>query len=273
MDRGSQARLKRRRDRELEAGARAHYADPAYYAKAYADRTEDVDFYVRLAKKAGGPVLEYGVGNGRIAIPIARAGVPVTGVDHSREMLADLRGRLGHEPADVRRRVATRCGDMRRVRLKRRFPLVICPFNGLLHLYARADVEQFLARVRDHLSPRGRFVLDVSMPDPGELSRDPNRAYSSPRFRYPGGPIVSYEERFDYDRVRQILFVRMDFSPVGSRGRPWATPLAHRQLYPQELEALLHYNGFAVEAISGDYAGGPLEQDSDVIVVTCCKRR
>jgi SAM-dependent methyltransferase len=274
VDRGPEARfLKRRRDKELETGSRAHYADPAYYTEAYADRADDVDFYVKIAACSGGPVLEYGVGNGRIAIPSARAGMSVHGIDHSREMLGDLRERLIREPAEVRRRVRTRCGDMRRVRLGRRFALVVCPFNGLLHLYDRADVEQFLRRVREHMSPRGRFVFDVSMPDPQELSRDPNRPYNSPRFRYPGGPVVSYAERFDYDRVRQILFVRMEFRPVGKRQLSWATPLAHRQFQPQELEALLHYNGLAVDAMSGDFSGGPLAQDSDVIVVTCRKRR
>jgi SAM-dependent methyltransferase len=233
---------------------------------------------VKVAKARGGPVLEYGVGNGRIALPIAREGIAVHGVDHSREMLGDLRVGLRGEPAEVRRRVRLSCGDMRRMRLGRRFPLVICPFNCFLHLYVRADVERFLARVREHLSPRGRFVLDVSMPNPNELVRDPNRAYHSPRFRYPAsrgepGPIVSYTERFDYDWVRQVLFVQMEFSPLGKRARSWATPLAHRQFYPQELEALLHYNGLAVETISGDFTGGPLVQDSDVIVVTCRAKR
>jgi SAM-dependent methyltransferase len=233
---------------------------------------------VKLAKKRGGPVLEYGAGNGRIALQIARAGIAVHGVDHSREMLGDLRARLRAEAAEVRRSVRLSCGDMRRVRVGRRFPLVICPFNAFLHLYTRADVERFLAKVREHLTPRGRFVLDVSMPNPDELVRDPNRAYHSPRFRYPAtggtaGPIVSYTESFDYDYVRQVLFVRMEFSPVGARGASWVTPLAHRQFYPQELEALLHYNGLVPETMSGDFFGGPLVQDSDVIVVTCRAKR
>jgi SAM-dependent methyltransferase len=279
VDPGPEARrLKRRRDRELETGSRAHYADPAYYSQAYADRADDVDFYVRSARRAAGPVLEYGVGNGRIALPIARAGVRVHGIDHSREMLGDFRERLGREPAEVRRRVTLHAGDMRRVRLSGRFALVICPFNGLLHLYTRADIERFLRRVRGHLAPKGRFVFDVSMPDPEELARDPRRAYASPRFRYPGGPqgkgpVVSYAERFDYDPGRQILFVRMEFSPIAQTERAWATPLAHRQLFPQEIEALLHYNGLEAETMSGDYQGGPLDRDSDVIVVTCRKRR
>ncbi len=203
-----------RRDRELEAGTRAHYEDPAYYTQAYRSRVEDVRYYVDLAEGSGGPVLEYGCGDGRITLPIARAGVAIHGVDISAPMLAALRSRLRAEPGEVRDRVTLRRGDMRAVRLGRRFPLVVCPFNALLHLYERRDVERFLARVRAHLAPRGELVFDVSMPDPAELARDPGRAYAMPRFRYPSGPVVRYTERFDYDRLRQILFVAMEFAPA-----------------------------------------------------------
>src|ERR1700742_1401756 len=99
------------RDRELEAGTSAHYEDPAYYTKTYQARVEDVRFYVDLAETAGGPVLEYGCGNGRISIPSARAGAEVTGVDLSAPMLADLRARLGQEPEEVRARITLRRGD------------------------------------------------------------------------------------------------------------------------------------------------------------------
>jgi SAM-dependent methyltransferase len=266
-------------DRELEAGSRAHYDDPAYYASTYRRRIDDVQFYAALAQKSGGPVLEYGVGNGRIALPIARHGVEILGVDHSRPMLDDLRERLRAEPAAVRRRVTLRQGDMRSLRTRRRFPLVICPFNTALHLYAREDVEDFLARVREHLAPGGELVMDLSVPVMQDLLREPTRPFKAPRFRHPTtGEIVEYSEHFDYDRVRQVLFVAMNFSPVqarrprrageagGAPGASWMTPLAHRQFFPREVEALLHYNGFDVDKVSGDFYGGPLDRTSDVMV-------
>jgi SAM-dependent methyltransferase len=268
-------------DRELEAGSSAHYEDPAYYTKTYRGRVEDVRFYVDLAEERGGPVLEYGCGNGRITIPLARSGIEVTGVDLSAEMLADLRGRLAAEPPDVRARVALRRGDMREVSLRgakrARFPLVICPFNAFLHLYTRPDVERFLARVRAHLAPRGELWFDVSIPEPSELARDPDRAYFAPRFRYPGkdgdpGEMVRYSERFDYDKCRQVLFVAMEFAPISGAER-WMTPLAHRQFYPQELEALLHYNGFDLVEQFGDFFRGPCERSSAVMVLRCRPRR
>jgi SAM-dependent methyltransferase len=269
----ARARDRGARDPELRAGTAAHYEDPSYYTKTYRSRVEDVRYYVDVAVERGGPVLEYGCGNGRIAIPMARAGIEVTGLDLSAEMLADLRARLRKEPPEVRRLVHARRGDMRRARLHRRFPLILCPFNAFLHLYTRRDVEQFLARVGEHLAPRGEFVFDVSMPEPMELARDPRRAFSAPRFRYPaadGGPgaMVRYSERFDYDRLRQILFVAMEFAPEDGSDS-WMTPLAHRQFYPQELEALLHYNGFEITERFGDFFRAPFEQGSLTALLHC----
>jgi SAM-dependent methyltransferase len=276
-------------DRELDAGSRAHYDDATYYASLYKKRIDDVQFYVDLAVKAAknGPVLEYGIGNGRIALPVARHGVSVVGIDHSRPMLADLRARLGGEPAEVRRRVTGHFGDMRAKKLSTRFPLVTCPFNAALHLYVREDVERFLARVRDHLAPGGLFVCDLSVPVFEDLLRDPGRAYKAPRFKYPSsGELVNYVEHFDYDRARQVLFVSMEFEPLVKREmgrgrtelvaepeRAWTTPLAHRQFFPQEWEALLHYNGFEVEKVEGDFHGGPLDRTSDVMVWHARARR
>lgn len=258
--------LKRRRpDRELEAGARAHFEDPAYYTSTYREQVEDVAFYARVAKDVPS-VLEYGIGNGRIALPIARAGTRVTGVDHSAPMLADLRrlARAERLPIKAKR------GDMRRVKLGERFPLVLCPFNTMLHLYGRADVEAWLARVKEHLLPGGELVFDVAMPMVEDLARDPGQSFKTPPFRHPTLGRVTYQEHFDYDRARQILFVSMSFGTADSG--EVMTPLAHRQFFPQELEALLHYNGFAIHALMGDFEGNPLVSTSEVIVVRAKQR-
>jgi SAM-dependent methyltransferase len=256
-----------RRDRELEAGSIAHYEDAAYYTATYARRIEDVAYYVSLARRAGGPVLEYGIGNGRIALPMARHGTEVVGVDHSAPMLADLRARMAREPADVRARVSAVRGDMRRVRLARRFPLVVATFNTALHLYERSDVEAFLVRVREHLLARGTFVVDLSVPPLEDLIRAPTRPFHAPRFRHPTrGEVVKNREYFDYDPVRQVLFVSIEFEPVVDAARAWMTPLAHRQFFPREWEALLHYNGFVVDRVDGDFQGGPLTAESEVMI-------
>lgn len=251
-------------DRALWVGARAHFEDAAYYTKTYAGRSEDVAFYEKLAReRRGAKVLEYGAGNGRIALPMARAGCEIVGVDWSRAMLDDFEARLPGEKPVVQRRIRLVEGDMREVELGETFDLVLCTFNTFLHLYTRPDIEAFFEKVRGHLAPGGQFICDISLPQPGDLARDPNRAYSAPRFRHPTtGQMVRYAERFDYDAARQILFVTMEFSPING-DEPWVVPLAHRQFFPQEIEAHLHYNGFEIVEVKGGFASETLDRFSD----------
>jgi SAM-dependent methyltransferase len=250
-----------------DAGALAPYSDPAYYEKTYKARRHDVDFYVRLARERGGPVLEYGAGNGRVTLPIARAGVAIHGVDLSRAMLDHLGEKLSKEPPQVRARVAFTHGDMRAVALAAAFPLVIAPFNAFLHLYERSDVERFLERVRAHLAPGGRFVFDFSLPQPRDLARDPDRPIGAPRLRHPTtGELLRSTERFEYDPIRQLLLIETRFTPES--GEPWSVPLAHRQFFPREMEALLHYNGFSDITFSSDFSDAPPDAYTDSIVVS-----
>jgi SAM-dependent methyltransferase len=255
-----------------DAGATAHYEDPDYYDRAYKSRRDDIAHYVRLGRLSGGPVLEYGVGTGRIALPLARAGIHVTGIDLSASMLDSLKGRLAGEPEDVRRRVRVIQGDMRTVKVAARYPLVIAAFNTFLHLYERTDVECFLDRVYRHLTPSGRFVFDVSVPHADYIGADPDKRYGSPAFRHPARGLVKYGERFHYDPIRQVLLMTLEFSPTDGTA-PWAVPLTHRQFFPQELEALLHYNGFVDIVFSADFTDALPSGITDSLIVSCRRGR
>jgi SAM-dependent methyltransferase len=260
--------------KKYRAGAVAHYDDAAYYDQTYKKRTHDVAYYVATALRLGGTVLEYGAGNGRITLPLAREGIRVTAVDHSAPMLASLRAQLKAEAADVRKCVRVRRGDMKRVRLAEKFDLVFCAFNTALHLYSRQDVERFLLRVREHLKPGGFFVVDITPPNAVDLARDADRAQYAGRFRHAGdGRIVKNHEYFDYDPISQVLTVSMLFTPVEAPADAWVTPLTHRQFFPQEWLALLHYNGFHVTSVEGGFAGEPLSAESDTMVVQARVRR
>jgi hypothetical protein len=124
-------------------------------------------------------------------------------------------------------------------------------------------VEQVLARVRAHLALGGRFVFDVNLPSLTDLGRDPERKYRIPPFRHPSAGVVRYSEQYDYDPIRQVLYVRLRFEPRD--GKPFETPLAHRQFFPQELDALLHYNGFVVDKVLADF-GRKLDRHADTMV-------
>ena len=123
------------------------------------------------------------------------------------------------------------------------------------------------------MEPRGELVLDVSMPILEDLADEPGTSYSMRPFVHPTAGLVGYKEVFDYDRVRQILFVSMCFEPKTPEKEPFMVPLAHRQYFPGEFEALLHYNGFEATDVYGDFEGGPLVQSSDVMVWRARPRR
>jgi SAM-dependent methyltransferase len=253
----------------IQRGAVAHYEDPQYYDHTYKRRRNDVRFYVELAQERRGPVLELGVGTGRVALALARAGVETVGVEPVPQMLAQAREKLSHLPRAAQGSLSLRAGDARKVRLKRRFPLVFAPFNVFMHLYSREDLEQAFTTVRAHLAPKGRFVFDVLMPDLRAMVRNPGKLYRGPHLTDPkSGHKYEYFEAFEYQATRQVQLVSMVFQNMAQLDDLKVIPLSQRQFFPQELEALLHYNGFVIEHLWGDFARGPLtgESESQVIV-------
>jgi SAM-dependent methyltransferase len=123
-----------------------------------ADMTEDVDFYVELAREADGPVVELAVGNGRVAIPVAkRAGKRVIGIDSSPAMLAVARERADAAGAELDLRES----DIRDLELGEPAALVYCPFRSLLHLPTWRDRRRVFERVAEALRPGGRFAWNA----------------------------------------------------------------------------------------------------------------
>ena len=260
----------------LAAGSSEHYEDATLYDHEYKRRRDDVRWYQALAKKelekpsARAAILELGCGSGRTLLPLARDGWRVVGVDASATMLSRCRARL-ERVRDARVELVQ--ADFRALALRRRFPLVICPFNAFMHLYTRDDVERFLAVVRAHLAPGGLFAFDVMNPDLAWLSRDPTRRWARTRFRHPRtGKLTYYSTSLSYDAALQVAFMRIYYEPAGG-GRERTVKLTHRQFFPLELEALLHYNGFSVEAHEGGFDGGALVPESEEQVLRCRSRR
>ena len=141
----------------------AYGAFAAIYDEWSAHMTEDVPFYVELAREADGPVVELAVGNGRVAIPVAReTGKAVIGIDRSPAMLAQARERA--EAAGVE--LILRELDMRDFELEEPAALVYCPFRALLHLPTWDDRRRVFERVAAALRPGGRFVWNAFVFDP-----------------------------------------------------------------------------------------------------------
>jgi ubiquinone/menaquinone biosynthesis C-methylase UbiE len=138
------------------------------YEKWAAVMTEDVPFYVELAREADGPVVELAVGNGRVAVPVAHAtGKPVLGIDISAAMLEQARANA--QAAGVE--LDLRQGDMSDLALDEPAALIYCPFRGLMHLPDWAARRRTFERVAASLLPGGRFAWNAFVFDPQVASR------------------------------------------------------------------------------------------------------
>src|SRR5207245_9172987 len=133
--------------------------------------TEDVEFYLEEARRSGGPVVELGVGTGRIAVPIASDGIRVIGVDSSRGMLDVCAERAALAGVELDLRV----GDLRQPPIAECVPLVICPFRSLLHMHTDEDRRSVLAAAHELLLPGGALGFDVFTPDAQDIEQTQGR--------------------------------------------------------------------------------------------------
>jgi SAM-dependent methyltransferase len=217
--------------------------------------TEDVAFYVDRALASGGPVVELAVGTGRIAIPIAQAGIDVIGVDSSPAMLAVARAVA--EEAGVAGRLDLRLGDLRQPPVRERVPLAICPFRSLLHMETEDEKLRALVAARDLLAEEGRFVFDVFSPSREDIAETDGRWLE----REPG-----IFERADWDEDSRTLSlsVRSDGGAETTFGLHW--------LSATEWLRLLDAAELEVEGLYGWFDLRPHGEDEDMIFVTRRKR-
>ncbi len=233
------------------------YADPILFDLGNSDFEPDGTFYLSLAKKQGGPVLELGCGTGRIAIPLAREGIDMTGLDLVPGMLARARDKAENLPIHWVE------ADVRDFHLGRQYSLICAPGFVFEHLLERADQEAMLSCVREHLAAKGLLVISIRFPHPGSMESDMEE---QDWFQYTdeSGNEIRVTGTDYYDPVRQIReetayrrWHDADGNEVTKRSR-----LALRFLFPQQMETLLHYNGFTVLQRYGDWNLKPLTGES-----------
>lgn len=239
------------------------YSDPISYDIETRSFTEDIPFYLKQARMLGGPVLELACGTGRVAIPLAKEGFELVGLDISKPMIELGRSKARGAGVAVELLVA----DCRTFHLNRQFALIIMPFNAISHIHDRDSHEALFARVREHLRPDGRFILDWFNPDYRFLYRDPDRRYPCHEYSLPDGTPVVVTENNRYDRATQINHIKWYYK-IGDADEV-VRENNMRQLYPQELDSLLHYNGLDLVVKYGDYGETPFESSSRHQICVC----
>ena len=209
--------------------------------------TEDVPFYVDEARRAGGPVVELGVGTGRIAVPIAAEGIRVIGVDSSPAMLEVCRERA--ELAGVAELVDVRLGNLQEPPVEERVSLVLCPFRSYLHLHSRRDRVRALEAARELLVPGGRLAFDVFAPGADDIAETNGRWLQ----REPG-----IFERAEWDEHARTLTLSV-------RGPEGEGTMSLAWISPGEWHELLEQVGFRVEACYGWFDRTPYRGEEDTV--------
>ncbi|CAA9450852.1 MAG: SAM-dependent methyltransferase [uncultured Rubrobacteraceae bacterium] len=226
------------------------------------DHTYDLPFWLALAEREGGPVVEWGAGTGRLAAPLAGAGLDVTAVEVAENMIE-----MGRAKGDA---VDWVWGDMRGAALERRYGLAVCAFNSFLCLLSPDDALAFLHNAREHLKPDGLLGIEVSAFAPEELCEEA------------GGPALRHDftrerargtlQRFSisrYDAASQLLRMRLFYELYEQETleNKRMHELAIRVLGRGELELMLRLAGFEVEAVYGGFEGEPFTAGSDHLIV------
>jgi SAM-dependent methyltransferase len=231
---------------------------------------QDVPFWLRVAAKARGPVLELGCGTGRVSAPLARAGVKMVGVDRSAPMLERAQKRARRAAS---RRGGRSAGRLRLIRADIRalpfapgsFEMVIAPYGILQSLLREADLLATLKSVARVLQPGGIFGLDL-VPDVPNWREYENRVQM--KGRTAGGAHLTLVESVRQDpRRRLTTFHQRYIERRGRVAREHRFQLTFRTLSVRQMVRRLDAAGFRVEAMLGDYRGGPWDERADVWVV------
>ncbi|MFH1679243.1 MAG: class I SAM-dependent methyltransferase [Candidatus Eisenbacteria bacterium] len=223
----------------------------------------DVAFYREHALRLGGPVLELACGTGRVAWPLAEAGLDVVGLDLSEAMLEVAREKAARYPSETRQRIRFLRGNMADFDLGRSFALAVIAFRSFQSLLTPEEERSCLECVRRHLLPGGRLLVN---------NFDPRLDYClpgapSPAIRRDGvrHALTGNEVRIEVvsravDPLCQRIEEKWRFAEIGAAGvevRAEEETLRLRWIYRWEMRHLLELCGFEVEAEFSDFEGSP----------------
>jgi SAM-dependent methyltransferase len=231
---------------------------------------DDLEFYKELAVQSGESALELGVGTARVAIPLARAGVRVVGVDNSEYMLEVAREKLAKEPEAVRDRVTLRRADMRNLKLEQTFNLICIPASTFDHCVTVQDRARCLRGIYDHLEEKGKFAFDIEQVSPDkpaatwwidrkETNKDTTVVRSIFTRRDLARRICNLDLFFDVYRNAKLVERYHEYGEVAI-------------LFKAEVEDLLEQAGFWVEAVYGDFDKSEFRRDSSRAVFVTSKK-
>ncbi len=221
----------------------------------------DDDFYLELARDIGGPVLDVGCGTGRLTIAMAEAGLDVTALDVTPEMLERARAKSGHLDVEWIH------GDARTMQLGRRFRLITMTSHGFQHLLTDQDISDFLDRAREHLLDDGWLAFET-------------RNYAAKTFGG-SGELTLWKTIEDPDGRQVDVLFGSTYDPqtgiehltgeraVRDSGERYRSTTDLRYIDVEDLNRMLDEHGFDIIHQYGDWQKGPLDPDQPEVVSIC----
>lgn len=225
----------------------------------------DSEYFVNQVCKAAGPVLEVGVGTGRLFRQALDRGADIYGIDSSVEMIEALRSQT-----EAVHHSRVRVQDIRSMDLEQQFALIVAPFRVFAHLTSIDDQLRALDAVHHHLRPGGLFIFDLFVPNLKMLDQGIDRMLDFDG-EYEEGKKLQRYTSMNADLSTQLSHVTMEFVWDGEEGRQQTESwqFALRFFFRFELENLIALSPMQLEAIHGDYGEGKLSADSKDYLVVC----
>ena len=244
----------------------AYASIASLYAVDFADVLDDVDFYRSLARHTTGPIVEFMCGSGRVAVPLAKDGHVVTGVDISAAMLAHV-----HDHREYRSDLSltTVQADMCTWQPDQRYGLAIVALNSFMHLQTTGDQLAALQVAYRALKPGGTLVIDLFNPDMRHLPDYKGDLVLDKQFVMPDGRVVQKFVAQWSDTAQQRIHVvfMYDINDAQQRIQRVNASFAMRYFWRYELEHMLARAGFAIEDVYGNYELAPYDAESGQLIV------
>jgi ubiquinone/menaquinone biosynthesis C-methylase UbiE len=245
------------------------FADGSLYDILFDSFDYCIDFYQSQAPPGIGPVLDIGCGTGRITLPLLEAGLPVDGLDLAPSMLEQLR--LKAKTLDQYQPTLT-VGDMARFQLQKKYSRIFITFNAFVHNLTQDDQLNCLRTCREHLQPGGKLVFDTFFPGLHIIAAEQNTRVLELEKPHPTtGRLLRLYDTRSFDRVKQVQHSINEIEEVQADGTIRILQRSEfdtRWVYREEMALLLRVAGFADWKIEGDFAGKPLTEETDAMVVT-----
>lgn len=255
------------------------YIDPAFYDLEYDVRSDDIPFYKeqchQISKVVKDPiVLELGCGTGRVAIPLAKEGFKVTGIDNHRGMLDLAIKKAGDVKVDFVQ------ADFTSFNLETKVDIVLMPYNAFQHIHDDNDVSKFFKNLKKYMNKGCRFIMEVMNPLDDDLSRGPDDFAPFDAFyvkKEPDGSLVRVnkddsdakilviEDTVVFDPITKVANYKLYYSLDGED--LFTKRIDLRMYQEKELKELVMFNDFNVLNIFGDFNKNPLKYDSQSMVI------